>query len=158
MLNDGVVGADGTKYPCDVIIWGTGFKATEFVAPMRLYGVNPAADVPGTSVTPAPELGDVWRTQPAATRLGITVAGFPNLFLLVGPNTGLGHNSIIFMIEAQVNYIVGALRHLRARGATTLRLHPDVQADSYAEMQRRMLRIRLFDERASKMVKRGDIG
>lgn len=129
---EGVVGADGVLYPCDVIVWGTGFKATEFVAPMQIYG-EPAA---GTST--APELGALWRSQPAATRLGITVAGFPNLFLLVGPNTGLGHNSIVFMIECQVNYIVRALRSLRRRGQKVLRLRPDVQQDDYALMQQKM--------------------
>lgn len=124
----GVVGADGTLYPCDVIVWGTGFKATEFVAPMRINGEG--AD--------APELGSVWRDQPAATRLGITVAGFPNLFLLVGPNTGLGHNSIIFMIECQVHYIVRALKSLRERRQNVLRLRPEVQQDDYALNQRKM--------------------
>jgi cation diffusion facilitator CzcD-associated flavoprotein CzcO len=126
----GVVGADGTLYPCDVIVWGTGFKATEFVAPMRIYGEG--AD--------APELGSVWRDQPAATRLGITVAGFPNLFLLVGPNTGLGHNSIIFMIECQVHYIVQALKSLRERNQNVLRLRPEVQQDDYALNQIKMKR------------------
>lgn len=129
---EGVVGADGVLYPCDVIVWGTGFKATEFVAPMQIYG-EPAA---GTSAVP--ELGALWRSQPAATRLGITVAGFPNLFLLVGPNTGLGHNSIVFMIECQVHYIVRALRSLRRRGQKVLRLRPDVQRDDYAVMQQKM--------------------
>ncbi len=128
----GVVGADGTVYPCDVIIWGTGFKATEFVAPMRVYGEGGAGDVA------VPELAQTWRTQPAATRLGITVAGFPNLFLLVGPNTGLGHNSIIFMIECQVDYIVRALASLRERGHDTLRLRPEVQQDDYQLNQRKM--------------------
>jgi cation diffusion facilitator CzcD-associated flavoprotein CzcO len=126
----GVVGADGTLYPCDVIVWGTGFKATEFVAPMRIHGEG--AD--------APELGSIWRDQPAATRLGITVAGFPNLFLLVGPNTGLGHNSIIFMIECQVHYIVQALKSLRERSQNVLRLRPEVQQDDYALNQRKMKR------------------
>lgn len=128
----GVVGADGTVYPCDVIIWGTGFKATEFVAPIRVYGEGGAGDVA------APELTQTWRNQPAATRLGITVAGFPNLFLLVGPNTGLGHNSIIFMIECQVDYIVRALASLRERGHDTLRLRPEVQQDDYRLNQRKM--------------------
>jgi len=127
---EGVVGADGVLYPCDVIVWGTGFKATEFVAPMQVYG-----EARGGA---APELGALWRTQPAQTRLGITVAGFPNLFMLVGPNTGLGHNSIIFMIEAQVNYIVGALQSLRQRGQQVLRLRTDVQRDDYALMQQKM--------------------
>jgi cation diffusion facilitator CzcD-associated flavoprotein CzcO len=129
---EGVVGADGVLYPCDVIVWGTGFKATEFVAPMQIFG-EPVA---GTSTEP--ELGALWRSQPAATRLGITVAGFPNLFMLVGPNTGLGHNSIVFMIECQVNYIVRALDSLRSQGKAVLRLRPDVQRDDYALMQQKM--------------------
>lgn len=128
----GVVGADGVLYPCDVIVWGTGFKATEFVAPMQIFGEQAA----GTEA--APELSALWRTQPAATRLGITVAGFPNLFMLVGPNTGLGHNSIIFMIECQIHYTVRALQSLRQRGLTTLRLRPDVQRDDYAVVQQKM--------------------
>jgi len=128
----GVVGADGTLYPCDVIVWGTGFKATEFVAPLKIYGES-------TKGEPV-ELGKLWGTQPAATRLGITVAGFPNLFMLVGPNTGLGHNSILFMIECQVDYIVKALASLRTSEKTVLRLRPDVQQDNYALMQHRMKR------------------
>ena len=131
---NGVVGADGTVYPCDVIIWGTGFKATEFVAPMRIYGVASH----GTSEADAPELGAVWRSNPAASHLGITVAGFPNLFLLVGPNTGLGHNSIIFMIECQVDYLVKALTSLRDRKQSVLRLRVDVQRDEYVAIQQKM--------------------
>ena len=127
---EGVVGADGALYPCDVIVWGTGFKATEFVAPMQVYGESANGE--------PLELGKLWGAQPAATRLGITVAGFPNLFLLVGPNTGLGHNSIIFMIECQVHYIVKALQSLRASGKNALRLRPDVQRDDYAVMQQKM--------------------
>ncbi|OOG53425.1 NAD(P)/FAD-dependent oxidoreductase [Polaromonas sp. C04] len=122
----GVVSSDGRLHPCDVIIWGTGFRATEFITPLRIHGER------------GEELSERWRAQPAATRLGITVADFPNLFMLVGPNTGLGHNSIIFMIEAQLNYIVGALRSLRQRGQTTLRLRPEIQADNYAATQQKM--------------------
>jgi cation diffusion facilitator CzcD-associated flavoprotein CzcO len=133
VLPKGVVGADGVLYPCDVIVWGTGFKATEFVAPMQVFGESPSP-----AEVAVPELGALWRTNPAATRLGITVAGFPNFYMLVGPNTGLGHNSIIFMIECQVNYIVRALASLRQRGQTVLRLRPDVQRDDYARMQVKM--------------------
>jgi cation diffusion facilitator CzcD-associated flavoprotein CzcO len=132
---NGVVGADGTLYPCDVIVWGTGFKATEFVAPMKIHGEPPKGAGAAALV---PELGAWWRSNPAATRLGITVAGFPNLFMLVGPNTGLGHNSIVFMIECQVDYIVRALKGLRSRGQTVLRLRPDVQRDDYVLMQQKM--------------------
>ena len=131
---NGVVGADGTLYPCDVIIWGTGFKATEFVAPMQIYG---AASV-GAGEGNQPELGAAWRSNPAASHLGITVAGFPNLFLLVGPNTGLGHNSIVFMIECQVDYIVRALGSLRDRKLPVLQLRADVQRQDYAVVQQKM--------------------
>jgi cation diffusion facilitator CzcD-associated flavoprotein CzcO len=131
---NGVAGADGTVYPCDVIIWGTGFKATEFVAPMRIYG----AASEGTSDADAPELGAAWRSNPAASHLGITVAGFPNLFLLVGPNTGLGHNSIIFMIECQVDYVVRALQNLRDRKQAVLQLRAEVQGSEYADIQQKM--------------------
>jgi cation diffusion facilitator CzcD-associated flavoprotein CzcO len=131
---EGVVSADGVLHPCDVIIWGTGFKAAELVAPMQVLG-----EVPTGHSTPL-ELSALWRQQSAATQLGITVAGFPNLFLLVGPNTGLGHNSIIFMIEAQVHYVVRALQHLKAQQQGVLALKAEVQQRSYADMQQRMKR------------------
>lgn len=134
----GVVGADGTLYPCDVIVWGTGFKASELVAPMKIYG-EAQEGAQGRDPDSVPELSALWRTQPAATRLGITVAGFPNFFMLVGPNTGLGHNSIIFMIECQVNYIVQALKSLQKSGQTVLRLRTDVQQGEYARIQQKMV-------------------
>ncbi len=131
IAKDGVIGLDGTHYPCDVLIWGTGFKATEFVAPIQVYG---EVDASGAVV----ELGAQWRTDPAATRLGITTAGFPNFFMLVGPNTGLGHNSIIFMIECQVKYVMQALRHLTGANKKSLQLRPDIQSADYALTQRKM--------------------
>ena len=127
---EGLVGADGTLTPCDVIVWGTGFKATEFVAPMQVFGEAQDGVVP--------ELSAQWRTEPAATKLGIMVAGFPNLYLLVGPNTGLGHNSLIFMIECQMDYIVQALQHLRRSGRRTLRLRVAVANADYRELQDKM--------------------
>ena len=127
---EGLVRADGTLTPCDVIVWGTGFKATEFVAPMQVFGEAQDGVVP--------ELSAQWRTAPAATKLGITVAGFPNLYLLVGPNTGLGHNSLIFMIECQMDYIVQALQHLRRSGRQTLRLRVAVANADYRELQDKM--------------------
>lgn len=138
IVPSGVVGADGTLFACDVIVWGTGFKATEFVAPMQIYGEATPGDQTAGGTQAAPELGTLWRSHPAATRLGITVAGFPNLFMLVGPNTGLGHNSIIFMIECQVDYVARALKMLRRSGKTVLRLRADVQRDDYALTQQRM--------------------
>jgi len=122
-----VVAASGAAREVDVAIFATGFAATEFVAPMKIYGRGGA------------ELGAAWKDG-AATHLGISVAGFPNAYLVVGPNTGLGHNSLVFMIEAQVNYIVAALRRMRKAGRRTLEVRAEAQARSYAEVQRRMQR------------------
>jgi cation diffusion facilitator CzcD-associated flavoprotein CzcO len=125
IVADGVVTADGVVHPADTIVLGTGFAATDFLAPMRVHGRGGV------------ELSQAWHDG-AATHLGITVAGFPNLFLLAGPSTGLGHNSVVFMIEAQLHYLLGALRHRVRHGVAALDVRPDVQAASYAEVQRRM--------------------
>ena len=130
---EGVVSADGVLHPCDVIIWGTGFKAAQMVSPLRIFGEAPIGQA-------APELGAQWREHPAQSHLGITVAGFPNLYMLVGPNTGLGHNSIIFMIEAQVDYVARALTRLRRKGGAVLRLKVAVQAATYGAVQHAMKR------------------
>jgi cation diffusion facilitator CzcD-associated flavoprotein CzcO len=118
-----VEGADGTVHEADVIVHGTGFVTTEFVTPMRVFGERGV------------ELSAHWRAGPAATHLGITVAGYPNFFMLVGPNTGLGHNSIVFMIECQMNYVMGALRAMQRTGRNVLRLNADAQTNSYSSMQ-----------------------
>jgi hypothetical protein len=65
---------------------------------------------------------------------GTTVAGFPNLFFLVGPNTGLGHTSIVFMIESQIEYVLGALQTMRRHGAQTLEVKRGAQAAYNAEI------------------------
>jgi cation diffusion facilitator CzcD-associated flavoprotein CzcO len=116
-----IVGASGAAREVDAVVFATGFIATEFVAPVKVHGRGGV------------ELGALWKNG-AASHLGISVAGFPNAFFLVGPNTGLGHNSILFMIEAQMNYIVGALK----TGARVLELLPEVQSRSYDSVQRRM--------------------
>lgn len=120
-----IVGASGAAREVDAVVFATGFVATEFVAPVKVYGRGGA------------ELGALWKNG-AASHLGISVAGFPNAFFLVGPNTGLGHNSIVFMIEAQVNYLLGALKRMRRSGQRALELRPEIQAQSYAAVQRRM--------------------
>ena len=120
-----VVGASGASREVDVAIFATGFAATEFVAPVKIHGRGGA------------ELGAAWKSG-AATHLGISVAAFPNMYLLVGPNTGLGHNSLVFMIEAQADYIVAALRRLRKSGKRTMEVRAEVQARSYADVQRRL--------------------
>ena len=110
---DGIVTRSGEFRPVDTIIFATGFHVTDIRIAHRLRR--------GDGRT----LDDVWSGSPRAYR-GTTIPGFPNLFFLVGPNTGLGHNSIIFMIEAQLAYITDALAHMRAAGATRL----DVKADA----------------------------
>jgi cation diffusion facilitator CzcD-associated flavoprotein CzcO len=126
---NGVRTVDGTVHEADTLIFGTGFAATGFLAPMRVFGRDGV------------ELTDAWRTG-ARSHLGTTVAGYPNLFLMVGPNTGLGHNSIVFMIEAQLNYVSGAVKHLReswSKGEVrALDLRADVQAKSYRDIQNKM--------------------
>jgi cation diffusion facilitator CzcD-associated flavoprotein CzcO len=116
---------DGREHPVDTIILATGFAATDFLAPMKVFGRSGA------------ELSDAWKNG-AATHLGISVAGFPNFFLLVGPNTGLGHNSIIFMIEAQVRYVLQAVGAIARGEAAALDLREDVQTASYGDVQTRM--------------------
>ena len=73
-----------------------------------------------------------------SSHLGVTVAGFPNLFMLMGPNTGLGHTSVVLMIEAQVEHVVGALRHLRAHGAAAVEPSAEAQRAWLAEVDERM--------------------
>ena len=87
------------QYDADVIIYGTGFKTIEALAELNVAGRDGV------------KLQDVWRGGIEAYH-GVTVAGFPNFFLLLGPNTGLGHNSVIFMIESQVQHVLSCLRLL----------------------------------------------
>jgi cation diffusion facilitator CzcD-associated flavoprotein CzcO len=123
----GVVTDDGATRPADTIILATGFHTTDLLARISITGRDDA------------QLADAWRHGPVA-HLGVTVSGFPNLFLLYGPNTNLGHGSIIFMIECQAHYIVRALQTLAARGGQTLDVRPDAQLRSNARLQRALRR------------------
>ena len=107
---DAVV-AGGTARPADCVIYGTGFQTTDMLAPIRVVGRDGRL------------LSDEWREGPEA-HLGITVSGFPNLFLLYGPNTNLGHNSILFMIESQVGWVVQAVQQLQ-RGTAWIDVRPE---------------------------------
>lgn len=113
----GVRTADGTVHPADAIVFGTGFRATSFLTPMRVTGRD------------GRELSDHWRDG-ARAYLGIAVAGFPNLFLLYGPGTNLGHNSVIVMIESQLGWIRQAVAALAERDLASIEVRPDV-ADRY---------------------------
>jgi cation diffusion facilitator CzcD-associated flavoprotein CzcO len=120
-----VVTKDGTERQLDSIIFGTGFHVTD----------NPmAAMVRGRD---GRTLADAWAGSPQAY-LGMTVPGFPNSFLIVGPNTGLGNNSIVFMIESQVRYVIGALRAMDEHNLSTIEVRPDAHRAFQEEVQARM--------------------
>jgi cation diffusion facilitator CzcD-associated flavoprotein CzcO len=123
----GVRSRDGTLREVDAIIYGTGFKVAEYLSSMRIVGVGKR------------ELNEVWR-ESVRNYLGITVSGFPNMMLMFGPNTGLGHNSMIFMIEAQARYAVQALRALRKNALAALDVRPSVEQAFRAEMTRKLKR------------------
>ena len=120
-----IVTADGIEREVDTIIFGTGFHVTDMPAAERVRGAD------GRS------LAEHWNGSPQA-HMGAMVAGYPNLFFLVGPNTGLGHNSIVFMIESQCNYVLSALRLMDQRGAAELDVRPEAQAAYNARVQEQM--------------------
>jgi cation diffusion facilitator CzcD-associated flavoprotein CzcO len=121
----GIRTEDGTLHEVDALIFGTGFRVVDYIASMKITG------------RAGQELNAVWRSS-VRNYLGINVSGFPNLFLLMGPNTGLGHNSMIFMIEAQVRYAVDALRAMRERDLVSIDVRPEVEQRFREEMSRRM--------------------
>jgi cation diffusion facilitator CzcD-associated flavoprotein CzcO len=119
-----VVAEDGTESEVDTIIFGTGFHVLD------LPIASQVRDAEGRS------LADHWQGSPQALR-GTTVAGFPNLFFLLGPNTGLGHNSVVYMAEAQVRYIARALA-AADNGVAALEPRAEAQARWNDAIQRRM--------------------
>jgi cation diffusion facilitator CzcD-associated flavoprotein CzcO len=119
-----VVADDGSEREVDTIVFGTGFHVTDFPAGNHIFRAD------GTSLT------DVWGDGGMQAYLGTTVAGFPNLFLLLGPNTGLGHNSMVFMIESQVAYVIDCLRYMDRAGLATVDVRPEVQARYNDGLQR----------------------
>lgn len=124
---DGVRTADGAHHRLDTLGLGTGFKASAPFPQGLIFGAE------------GRDLMDVWRDGPQAYK-GTTVSGFPNLFMLMGPNTGLGHSSMIYMIESQIAYAMDALRTMHAEGLRRIEVRPDRQ-DAYNDrLQTRMRR------------------
>ena len=111
---DGVVTTDGTTRHADAIVYGTGFKTLDFLAPMEVTGLRQR------------RLDEAWH-EGAEAYLGISVAGFPNFFMLYGPNTNLGGNSILYMLEGQIRYVAAALRALETEGLGWIDVRPEVQ-------------------------------
>lgn len=112
---DGVETVDGQHHPADAIVYGTGFAATEFLAPMTITGRSGL------------ELNEAWR-KGAQAYLGMTVPGFPNFFMLYGPNTNLGHSSIVYMLESQIAHVMRCIKAAHQTGASTV----EVDAQRYA--------------------------
>jgi len=111
---DGMVTADGITRHADAIIYGTGFQTLDFLAPMAVTGLR------------GRRLDQTWH-EGAEAYLGISVAGFPNFFMLYGPNTNLGGNSILYMLEGQIRYVAAALRALESEGLGWIDVRPEVQ-------------------------------
>jgi YD repeat-containing protein len=116
----GIVMQDGQHIDLDLIVWSTGYDATDGVISYPVSGKN------GT------QLRNVWAEFPRAY-LGTALPDFPNLFIVTGPNTGIGHTSALFIIESQMNYILDCIRTLKAQGLRSIEVRPEAER-TYTEM------------------------
>ncbi|WP_206784450.1 NAD(P)/FAD-dependent oxidoreductase [Amycolatopsis sp. MtRt-6] len=123
-----IVDSAGVEHEVDAIIYGTGFKVTDALEYLDITGVD------------GRDLAKEWATEGMRTHKGITVSGFPNLFFLLGPNTALGHNSVVFMIESQARYVVDAIKLADSRGAAALDVRPGVQDEFQREIQDKLVK------------------
>lgn len=121
-----IVTADGTEHEVDTIVFGTGFHVIDNPGFACIVGEDGRT------------LADVWADDGMRAYKNTTVSGFPNLFLLAGPNTGIGNTSLLVMVEAQVRYAVSALRWLREHGAASVDVRRESLDAFSAEVQRRM--------------------
>ena len=120
-----IVTGDGVERPVDAMVYGTGFRATEILRGICIVGRGGV------------EIHEAWKERISAF-LGITVSGFPNFFLLLGPNTGLGHNSVVLMIEAQVRYVMSCLRLMRKRECRVMEVREGSQQGFVADLRERL--------------------
>ena len=125
VTSHGVVASDGSEHDVDVIVLATGFNTPTAAAPLDIRGLG--------GVT----LNEAWRNGSEAYK-GVTVSGFPNLFLLVGPNTGPGHTSVLVYLEKQLDYVMQALDYMRRHRLKYLNVLPEVQKDFNDWLQARM--------------------
>jgi cation diffusion facilitator CzcD-associated flavoprotein CzcO len=124
---NGVLGADGVLREVDTLIFATGFRVTDVPLAQFIRGRDGL------------RLDELWQGSPQAYR-GAAVPGFPNMFWIVGPNTGLGHNSMVFMIEAQINYLRDALETMDRSGAAEIEVRRDAYDAYNAHLQSRLER------------------
>jgi cation diffusion facilitator CzcD-associated flavoprotein CzcO len=120
-----VVTADGTEREVDVLIFGTGFRSTDLLSPVRFVGRDGVV------------LNELWKSGPEAY-YGVTASGFPNLFFLIGPNSRVANNSIVFMIEAQAHYVIECLEYMHEQGKEAIEARPEAQAEYNEKLQERM--------------------
>jgi cation diffusion facilitator CzcD-associated flavoprotein CzcO len=120
-----IVTSDGQERPVDAIIYATGFEASEVKPPFPIAG------------RAGRDLAQSW-SQNVEAYLGTTVPGFPNAFLLIGPNMGLGHSSMIFMMESQFAYVLDAIKTMRARGVKSVEVRRDVASRFNDRLQKRL--------------------
>ena len=120
-----IVTASGAEHAVDTIVLATGFKVAEMPLGAWVRGRD------------GKRLADAWRESPRAY-LGTAMPGFPNLFVLLGPNTGLGHSSMVYMIESQLNHVLDALRVMEERGAAVAEVEPAVAAAYDRELDARL--------------------
>jgi cation diffusion facilitator CzcD-associated flavoprotein CzcO len=119
-----IVGEDGVERPVDAIVFGTGFHVTDMPVGKYVRGRGGRT------------LDQLWHGSPRA-HLGTAIPGYPNLFLLLGPNTGLGHNSIVYMIESQINHVMDALRTMKRQGMSTVEVREEAVDRYNAALERR---------------------
>jgi cation diffusion facilitator CzcD-associated flavoprotein CzcO len=125
ILPDGLRTAAGAVHRFDTLILATGFRVQDYPFAAVIRGREGAL------------LADTWR-QSMTAHLGTTVAGYPNLFIMMGPNTGLGHSSVLLMIESQITHTINALRHLRAHRHDVVEPRPEAQAAFVADVDARL--------------------
>jgi cation diffusion facilitator CzcD-associated flavoprotein CzcO len=121
----GVLTSDGKQHNVETIVLATGFQAAEGMIKFEVKGKNGI------------DLNEAW-SNGAEAYLGTSVSGFPNLFFVIGPNTGLGHSSMILMIEAQVNYIMGAMQQIKNKQLKYVDVKKAVQTEYNKEMQQKL--------------------
>jgi cation diffusion facilitator CzcD-associated flavoprotein CzcO len=123
-----IVTRDGVEREIDALVVATGFHTTDLPIAEHITGRN------------GETLAQQWEREGMSAYKGATTHGFPNLFFIVGPNTGLGHSSMVFMIESQISYVLDALRTMDARGIASVEPKPRAQERWNRDIQRRMKR------------------
>ncbi|MCI5044330.1 MAG: NAD(P)/FAD-dependent oxidoreductase, partial [Aquisalinus sp.] len=126
IVSGGIEMEDGRLIEADVIIMGTGFQATEPMPGINVTGQN------------GRDLHGEWGEKGAEAYMGSSVAGYPNLFMLLGPNTGLGHNSVVYMAEAQIEGIIRLIETAKEQGTPTIEVTEEAQAVFNTDLQERL--------------------